>query len=124
MDIFRPRDLAEALQVKSARPRARPLAGGTDAMVDLNMGGQPPEAILDLGLVEELNTWYREGDMLKLGAGVSYTTIIRELRDTAPGLALAARSVGSPQIRNRGTVGGNAATASPGGDALPWLFAL
>src|SRR5438105_7734641 len=61
--------------------------------------------------------------MLRVGAGVTYTRLIDELGDRLPGLAIASRTVGSPQIRNRGTVGGNLGTASPAGDAHPPLLA-
>lgn len=125
MDILRPRNLNEAVELASSHPRARPLAGGTDVMVQLNMGGPRPEAILDLGRVEELNDWHTSSrDSVWLGARVPYTRIIGELHDALPGLSAAARTIGSPQIRNRGTVGGNAATASPAGDTLPMLYAM
>jgi len=61
--------------------------------------------------------------MLRVGAGVTYARIIEELSDRLPGLAIASRTVGSPQIRNRGTVGGNLGSASPAGDAHPPLLA-
>ena len=61
--------------------------------------------------------------MLRVGAGVTYTRAIAELGDVLPGLAIASRTVGSPQIRNRGTVGGNLGSSSPAGDALPPLYA-
>ncbi len=64
-----------------------------------------------------------DGEYVRLGAGVTYTTVIAELGDRLPGLAMAARTVGSPQIRNRGTVGGNLGAASPAGDSHPVLLA-
>jgi CO/xanthine dehydrogenase FAD-binding subunit len=74
--------------------------------------------------VRELAAWGGDGDRLRLGAGVSYRRIIDELAGRVPGLAMASRTVGSPQIRNRGTVGGNLGSASPAGDALPPLLAV
>jgi len=92
-------------------------------MVDLNFDRDRPEAILDLTRVPELRDWTRENGSLRIGAGVSYTRLIGELGDALPGLALAARTVGSPQIRNRGTIGGNLGAASPAGDCHPPLLA-
>jgi CO/xanthine dehydrogenase FAD-binding subunit len=123
MEILRPETLDEALQMKAASPDARPIAGGTDLMVELNFDRTRPEAILDLGRVAELREHSRTNGTLRVGAGVSYTRLIRELGDALPGLAIASRTVGSPQIRNRGTVGGNLGTSSPAGDGLPPLFA-
>jgi CO/xanthine dehydrogenase FAD-binding subunit len=123
MEILRPTSLDEALQMKAARPHARPIAGGTDLMVELNFDRTRPEAILDLGHVAELSEHARVNGTLRVGAGVPYTRLIRELGDALPGLAIASRTVGSPQIRNRGTVGGNLGTSSPAGDGLPPLFA-
>jgi CO/xanthine dehydrogenase FAD-binding subunit len=122
MDILQPASLAEALELRAAHPEAVALAGGTDLMVDLNFDRARPRAVLDLTRVLELTEWAPEDGRLRVGAGVTYTRIVDELGDRLPGLAIASRTVGSPQIRNRGTVGGNLATASPAGDALPPLY--
>jgi CO/xanthine dehydrogenase FAD-binding subunit len=123
MEILQPDSWREALEMKAAEPEARPIAGGTDLMVELNFDRARPRAILDLTRVPDLTEWGPEDGRLRIGAGVTYTRLIEELGDRLPGLALAARTVGSPQIRNRGTVGGNLGTASPAGDALPPLYA-
>jgi CO/xanthine dehydrogenase FAD-binding subunit len=122
MELLQPDTLAEALAAKQAHPEAVPIMGGTDLMVELNFDRQRPEAILDLGRVSELRDWALDGDRVRIGAGVTYARVIDELADRLPGLAIAARTVGSPQIRNRGTVGGNLATSSPAGDGLPPLY--
>ena len=109
--------------MKSAHPEAMPIAGGTDVMVEINLDRHRPAAILDLTRVTELSQWGTDGELLRIGAGVTYARIIGELGDRLPGLALASRTVGSPQIRNRGTVGGNLGSASPAGDAHPPLLA-
>src|SRR3712207_2933886 len=92
-------------------------------MVDLNFDRERPGAIVDLTKVPEIQDCSQEDGRLRIGAGVTYTRIIAELGNRLPGLAMASRTVGSPQIRNRGTVGGNLGTASPAGDALPPLYA-
>ena len=109
--------------MKAAHPEAMPIAGGTDVMVEINLDRHRPEAIMDLTRVSELAEWGTDGGLLRIGAGVTYARIINELGDRLPGLAMASRTVGSPQIRNRGTVGGNLGTASPAGDAHPSLLA-
>jgi CO/xanthine dehydrogenase FAD-binding subunit len=123
MEFFQPDGWREALEIKAAHPAATPIFGGTDVMVDLNFDRERPEVILDLTKVPEIQEWGEENGRLRVGAGVTYTRIIAELGDRLPGLAMASRTVGSPQIRNRGTVGGNLGTASPAGDALPPLYA-
>src|SRR3954463_15497437 len=123
MEVLRPDSLAEALEMKAAHPGARPIAGGTDLMVELNFDRARPEEIIDLARVPELREHGRCNGVLRVGAGVSYTRLIAELGGALPGLAIASRTVGSPQIRNRGTVGGNLGTSSPAGDGLPPLFA-
>jgi CO/xanthine dehydrogenase FAD-binding subunit len=100
-----------------------PIFGGTDVMVEINFARGRPRAVLDLTRVPEIREWGEENGRLRVGAGVTYTRIIAELRNRLPGLAMASRTVGSPQIRNRGTVGGNLGTASPAGDSLPPLYA-
>ena len=120
MDFLRPETLAEALELKASRPDAVPIAGGTDVMVELNYDHRRPAALLDLTRIPELGEW---SDGLRIGAGVPYVRIIDELGAQLPGLAMASRTVGSPQIRNRGTVGGNLGAASPAGDTHPVLLA-
>jgi CO/xanthine dehydrogenase FAD-binding subunit len=123
VDFLRPSTWAEALEAKAAHPGAVPIAGGTDVMVELNFDRHRPEALLDLNRVTELEQWAADGNRIRLGAGVTYTRVIDELGDVLPGLAMASRTVGSPQIRNRGTVGGNLGAASPAGDSHPPLLA-
>jgi CO/xanthine dehydrogenase FAD-binding subunit len=123
MDFLQPTSWDEALAAKAARPEALPIAGGTDVMVELNFDARRPAALLDLTSVPELRQWSAGDGRIRLGAGVSYTRVIDELGGRLPGLAMAARTVGSPQIRNRGTVGGNLGAASPAGDCHPPLLA-
>ncbi|MCW2699483.1 MAG: molybdopterin dehydrogenase FAD-binding protein [Blastococcus sp.] len=123
MDFLQPASWQEALELRAARPDAVPLAGGTDVMVELNFDRRRPGALLDLGRVPELRTWRTEDGCVRLGAGVPYARVIDELGKQLPGLAMAARTVGSPQIRIRGTVGGNLGSSSPAGDAHPPLLA-
>ncbi len=123
MEVLQTDTWLEALELKAAYPDAVPIAGGTDLMVELNFDRTRPRAILDLTRIRELTEWGPEDRRLRIGAGVTYARLIAELGDRLPGLAIASRTVGSPQIRNRGTVGGNLGTSSPAGDGLPPLFA-
>jgi CO/xanthine dehydrogenase FAD-binding subunit len=123
MEFLRPATWLEALAMKAERPDALPIAGGTDLMVELNFDRRRPPAVIDLTRVPELAEWAADDGWLHVGAGVTYTRLIEELGARLPGLAIAARTVGSPQIRNRGTLGGNLGTASPAGDGLPPLLA-
>lgn len=124
MEFLRPASWPEALAAKAEQPSAAPLAGGTDLMVDINFDRRRPEALLDLNPIGELADWTLEGDQLVLGATLPYTRLIAELGDRLPGLAMAARTIGSPQIRNRASIGGNLGSASPAGDCHPVLLAL
>ncbi|HZF90318.1 xanthine dehydrogenase family protein subunit M [Streptomyces sp.] len=123
MDFLRPASWDEALAAKAAHPTAVPIAGGTDVMVEINLDHRRPEYLLDLNRIGELTEWETGEDSVRLGASVPYTGIMENLRAELPGLALASHTVASPQIRNRGGVGGNLGTASPAGDAHPALLA-
>ena len=122
MDVLTPSTLDEALRLKAEHPAATPIQGGTDLMVALNFDRERPSEVLNLNEVAELRGYTRESGTLRLGSGLTYSEIEHgELRDVLPALAEASRTVGSPQIRNRGTIGGNLGTASPAGDAVPPL---
>jgi len=121
VDVLTPRALDEALRLKSEQPGTIPIQGGTDLMVALNFDRIRPEVVLNLNELAELRGWSRENGTLRLGAGLTYTEAMT-LAEDLPALAEASRTVGSPQIRNRGTIGGNLGTASPAGDALPPLL--
>lgn len=123
MDFLQPRSLADAIAAKAEVPGAVPIAGGTDVMVEINFDARRPQALLDLTRVAELTSWEQDDGQLRLGACLTYTRLIAEVGGLLPGLALAARTVGSPQIRNRGTIGGNLGAASPAGDCHPVLLA-
>jgi CO/xanthine dehydrogenase FAD-binding subunit len=105
-------------------PGAHLLAGGTDLMVEVNFGHRRPPSVVGLRRVEELRGYEVLDDEVVLGSGVTWTEVEHDLAGVLPGLAAAARTVGSPQMRNAGTVGGNVGTASPAGDGLPVLGAL
>jgi len=145
MEFLQPGSLVEALAAKAASPDAVPIAGGTDVMVELNFARRRPLVLLDLTRVPELAGWSLQHGRLRVGAGVTYAELTGErgglsgndlgrgadglgrgagrLGRWLPGLAMAARTVGSPQIRNRGTIGGNLGSASPAGDCHPSLLA-
>jgi CO/xanthine dehydrogenase FAD-binding subunit len=123
VDVLTPQTFGEALRLKAERPDAVPIEGGTDLMVSLNFDRLRPPALLNLNEVSELKGWSRENGALRLGASLTYAEAMRgELASALPALAEASRTVGSPQIRNRGTIGGNLGTASPAGDSLPPLL--
>ncbi|MDQ1377189.1 MAG: hypothetical protein QOE15_1362 [Acidimicrobiaceae bacterium] len=139
MTILSPTSIDEAVAAL-ADPAIQVLAGGTDFMVEVNAGHRRPDKVLSLRHIPELRTWEqlpaRDGPVrdgparddpahVRLGATVTYTDMLQpDLAQLLPALAHAARTVGSPQIRNAGTIGGNLATASPAGDTLPVLSAL
>jgi CO/xanthine dehydrogenase FAD-binding subunit len=130
MEFLRALSWEEALAAKAANVAAVPIAGGTDVMVELNFDRRRPAALLDLTRVPELRGWSCVDGWLRVGAGVTYAELTGErgpghgeLARRLPGLAIAARTVGSPQIRNRGTIGGNLGSASPAGDCHPSLLA-
>jgi CO/xanthine dehydrogenase FAD-binding subunit len=119
--------LDEALAHLGRTPSALVLAGGTDLMVEMNSGHRRADAVVCVNRVSELRSWRRDPatGTLHIGAAITYSELMDEpLASMVPALAQAARTVGSPQIRNAATIGGNIATASPAGDGLPVLAAL
>ncbi|HEY5579417.1 MAG TPA: FAD binding domain-containing protein [Acidimicrobiia bacterium] len=117
MQVDLPTTLDDALDVLAADPETTVLAGGTDLMVAVNFRHIRPSHVVSLRRIDELREW--EGDTI--GAGVTYR---RMERGPHRALAELARTVGSPQIRSAGTLGGNLGTSSPAGDTLPFLAAL
>ncbi|HSK36047.1 MAG TPA: FAD binding domain-containing protein [Actinomycetota bacterium] len=124
MLVARPTSLSGVFDALDELPGAHLLAGGTDLMVEVNFGHRRPPAVVALRRVEELRGYEVLDDEVVLRSGVTWTEVEHDLVDVLPGLAAAARTVGSPQMRNAGTVGGNIGTASPAGDGLPVLSAL
>ena len=125
MTIVNARTIDQALAALDERPGIMPLQGGTDAMVGINFGRTLPHDVLALRQIAELRTWSFDADgSLFIGAGVPYAAMEHgPIADALPALAQAARTVGSPQIRAAGSIGGNLGTCSPAGDALPVLSA-
>jgi CO/xanthine dehydrogenase FAD-binding subunit len=123
LTFLQPNNLAEALALRAEHPGAVVVAGGTDVLVEVNFERIHPETVLDIGRVPELRGWRRDNGRVRLGAALTYRELVHELSAELPALAMAARTVGSPPIRNRGTVGGNLGSASPAGDCHPPLLA-
>ena len=117
MEITRPTNLADALEARAEDPGSDLLAGGTDLMVEVNFGHARPEHVIALRRIDEI----AEIDQRRIGAGVTWA---RLEKSKYRALAQLSRTVGSPQIRAAGTIGGNIGTASPAGDGLPWLAAV
>jgi CO/xanthine dehydrogenase FAD-binding subunit len=125
MSVTVARSIDEALESLARVPHSFVLSGGTDAMVEINFGHRRPHHVVAVARVAELSDWQRNGSTLRIGAGVTYTALEGPpFSMLVPALAHASRTVGSPQIRNAGTIGGNVAMASPAGDTLPVLAAL
>jgi CO/xanthine dehydrogenase FAD-binding subunit len=125
--VLLPSSVEEAVDALAARPEAHVLAGGTDLMVEVNAGHRRPADVVALGRVAGLRRWHHDAESgtVTVGAGVTFATLEgAPFTSLVPALAQAARTVGSPQIRNAATIGGNLGTASPAGDSLPVLAAL
>ena len=121
---FRPKDLREALEALAEG--GRPLAGGTDLVVDLKEGKIRPELLVDISRLEELRFLETSDGLIRMGPLLTHREIATSelLRSEALPLALASAQMGSPQIRNVGTLGGNICNASPAADTLPALMVL
>jgi len=125
LTLLEPRTLREALRLLRDEGPLTPLAGCTDVYVAFNAGTERARAFIDISRLAPLRRIRAEGDRLVVGALATYTDIERSrlVRSLLPMLAAAAREVGGPQVRSRGTIGGNIASGSPAGDALPVLAA-
>ena len=127
MPVFIPTSLAEATKLLSNNPDAHLLTGGTDMMVEVNFNHRHPETVIALRKIPEFQQWSVDtaSGLVHIGSSVPYATMEHgELAKALPALAEAARTVGSPQIRAAGSIGGNLGTCSPAGDSLPVLSAL
>jgi len=127
MPVFIPSTLSEATHLLTSNPDAHLLTGGTDLMVEVNFNHRHPETVIALRNIPEFQQWNidRQAGVVNIGSSVPYATMEHgELAEALPALAEAARTVGSPQIRAAGSLGGNLGTCSPAGDSLPVLAAL
>lgn len=127
MSVLIPHSIAEASELLGKNPNATMLNGGTDLMVEVNFNHRRPDSVLLLRNIPELREWSidKASGTITIGAGLPYAHIEKgEIAELVPALAQAARTVGSPQIRAAGTIGGNLGTCSPAGDTLPVLSAL
>ncbi len=125
MPVLRPTSVDQLLDILANDPSASLLAGGTDLMVEVNLHGRRPATVVALRALEELTEWSHRSGRVTIGAGLPYADMEKgPLAQLVPALAQAARTVGSPQIRAAGTIGGNLGTCSPAGDTLPVLAAL
>lgn len=127
MTVVMPTTLTEAIDALATMPDAQLLAGGTDFMVEVNFNRRNPINVIALRNVMELSLWSvsPDGTLLTIGAALPYAAMEQgTIAKLIPALAQAARTVGSPQIRAAGTLGGNLGTCSPAGDGLPVLSAL
>lgn len=121
---FRPTTLNAAVDALRERPDALLLAGGTDALVEINARRLRPNAVVALRRVQELQGYRISPDDVTIGATATWAVIEHELAHVVPALAAAARTVGSPQVRAAGTLGGNLGTFRAAGVALPVLLGL
>lgn len=127
MPIYTPTSVREATEIFAENPEAMLLAGGTDFMVEVNFNHRKPSSVINLARVNELKSWHidTQTSVIRIGATVPFSQFeSSEFEQISPALSHAARTVGSPQIRNTASIGGNLGTCSPAGDSLPVLFAL
>ncbi len=125
-DVYMPRSLDELLDLKAAHDSLYVFAGGTDLMVSMRCGRTRPAALACLDRLDAIRGISDAGTYISVGAGESHSSLLKSplIRKHAPVLAEALDTLGSPHIRNTGTLGGNIVTASPAGDSLPPLTIL
>ncbi len=120
----RPRSLSEALELLQAEPQKTPLAGGTDILIRALDGELERTNLVDLTAIPELQGIEQRTDTLWIGATTSHAAIAASplVAQVLPPLAEACALIGAPQVRNRGSLGGNLANASPAADTVPPLY--
>ena len=126
-EVYKVSRVNEALEIlETYKGNAKVLAGGTDLVIEIKERKLKKEVLVDLSSVDELKFIREDSEFIEIGAGTTFTEISNNeiIRQKAKGLSHAAKSVGSPQIRNRGTVGGNICNGSPAADTVPPLLAL
>lgn len=126
-EYLRPENLSGALEILArGDARTRVLAGGTDILVNIQEGLEAPRTLVDIGSLEELKKIEEKAGRIEIGALVTHARIVnsRRLQEKAFPLTQACAEIGSPQIRAKGTIGGNLANASPSGDSIPPLYVL
>lgn len=126
MIVKQAKSVEDALELLSHYDNCKIIAGGTDIIIQMNEKKVQPKVLIDISKVEELKKIEEDGDFIKIGSAVTYTHIIESsiFEGNLSGFKKACRLVGSPQIRNRGTIGGNIVNASPAADSVPPLIAL
>lgn len=127
MEAIKPKSLEEVLDYKNKyKDDAKIIAGGTDLIIKIRKGEENPKALIDISTLKELKGVRETLEYIDIGSATTFTEISEciLLNKNLKGLKDAAKSVGSPQIRNRGTVGGNICNASPAADTVPPLLAL
>lgn len=125
--FYQPLELTEAVDLLTSSPGVgKLLAGGTDLVLQMREGKVKPDFVVDLSKIQELRFIKSEAGLIRIGTMATFTDLHTSplLRERVTCLAEAAGLVGSPQIRNQGTVGGNIANASPAADSVPALVAL
>jgi len=125
-EVFLPRSLEDFWPTLESNPRASVYAGGTDLLVKIRSGLLNPPSLICLERIEELKGVTEEGEVLRIGGLTTHARLLSDplIEKYLPVLRKALKVLGSPLIRNLGTIGGNICTASPAGDTLPPLYAL
>ena len=125
-NYYRPKSLNEALKLLNDLEDSKVLAGGTDLVLDMKIGRYKPKNIIDISHLNELKYIKDDGKFIRIGAGTSLQRILESdiIRKRIPVLAEAIEVMGSWQLRNVATIGGNLCNASPAADTAPPLLVL
>ncbi|SDY88200.1 purine hydroxylase gamma subunit apoprotein [Proteiniborus ethanoligenes] len=124
---YKPKTIGEAVELLDKhKGQGKLIAGGTDLVIEIKNGTVNFEALIDISDIKEMSFIKAEEDMIEIGGATTFTEIVKSdlFQDRLVGLREAAYSVGSPQIRNKGTIGGNICNGSPAADIVPPLLAL